>query len=87
MLGADEALVMLFATLGDIRIDVGTLTGLNEDLIDGINIAIGDGLDPLNTFAVAVYSNDADAQEAIDGLSALEDGDILDTLSALGKTL
>jgi len=85
--GPDEALVMFYATLGDIRLDVGTLTGLNEDLVDGINIAIGDGLDPLNTFDIAIYSNDPAAQEAIDGLSAMEEGDILDTLSAIGHTL
>jgi Ca2+-binding RTX toxin-like protein len=87
VVGPDEELVMLFATLGDIRINAGEMTGLNEGLIDGINIAIGDGLDPLNTFSVAVYSNDAASQEAIDSLSNLEDGDILDTLSAIGHTL
>ncbi|MGL5008242.1 MAG: hypothetical protein ACRC6I_00040, partial [Paracoccaceae bacterium] len=86
-LGTDEKLVMLFASLGDIRIDVAGISGLNEGLIDGINVAIEDGLNPLETAEIAVYSNDPDAQDAIDGLSNLGAGDILDSLSAIGRTL
>ncbi|MFM2390002.1 MAG: hypothetical protein RLZZ437_1557, partial [Pseudomonadota bacterium] len=86
-LQTDEALVMFFAKLDDITIDVAGISGLTEGLIDSISIAVGNGLDPLNTTEILIDGATDEADAAIEGLSKLDEGDILDSFSAIGRAL
>ncbi|MFA8443592.1 beta strand repeat-containing protein, partial [Yoonia sp.] len=85
--GANQELVEFFARFGDVSVDAAGISGLNAGLIDVISLSIKDGTDPIETFKAQVSSSDADTQKAIDGLSNLDEGDILDALSAIGQVL
>ena len=80
-------LAQLLVRLGDVKINVLGVEGLNEDLIDGISFTVEDLADLRNTFELALLSDNADLLDAIDGLSALSDGDILDSLVAIANIL
>ena len=84
--GGDELAQFLFR-LGDVKINVAGISGINEDLVDGISATILDLKDIQGSYDVQLLSNDPNALAAIDGLSALEDGDILDTLVAIANVL
>ncbi|MFD1695440.1 beta strand repeat-containing protein [Roseibium aestuarii] len=85
--GDTADLVQLLVQLGDIKITVAGIDGLNEDLIDGIGFSVGNLLAYNETAHVALISNDPDALEAITALADLKDGDILDTLVAIANML
>ena len=82
-----DDLAQLLVRLGDVKINVLGVQGLNEDLIDGISFTVEDLADLRNTFELALLSDNADLLDAIDGLSALSDGDILDSLVAIANIL
>ncbi len=84
---APDELAEFLLRLGDVKVTVAGIDGINEDLIDGISLTIEDLQDLGGTSVVQLLSNNPDALAAIDGLSALEDGDILDTLSAIANML
>ena len=84
--GSDD-LAQLLVKLGDVKITVAGIPGINEDLIDGIGLTILDLRDIQNTFDVKLLSDDPAAQDAIDGLTALKGDDILDSLTAIANML
>lgn len=84
--GTDE-LAQLLVRMGDVKITVAGISGINENLIDGVSLSVVDLFDLQNTWDVALLSNDPAALEAIEGLTNLEGGDILDTLAAIGNML
>ena len=61
--------------------------GLNEGLIEGMGITVLDLRDIQNTFDIALLSDDPDALAAMEGLTALRTGDILDSLTAIANVL
>ena len=84
--GSDD-LAQLLVKLGDVKITVAGIPGINEDLIDGIGLTILDLRDIQNTFDVKLLSDNPAAQDAIDGLTALGGDDILDSLTAIANML
>ena len=84
--GTDQ-LAQLLVRMGDVKVTVAGISGINENLIDGVSLSVIDLFDLPNTWDVALLSNDPAALEAIEGLVNLEGGDILDTLAAIGNML
>jgi len=84
--GTDE-LAQLLVRLGDVRINVLGISGINEGLIDGVSLSVGDLSDISNTWDLALLSTNPALQDAIDGLAGLESGDILDTLTSIANIL
>ena len=83
----DDELAQLLVRMGDVKVTVAGISGINENLIDGVSLSVIDLFDLTNTWDVALLSNDPAALEAIEGLANLENGDILDTLAAIGNVL
>ncbi|GGE38882.1 hypothetical protein [Actibacterium pelagium] len=84
--GSDE-LAQLMARLGDVKVTVAGIPGINEGIIDAVGVTIVDLADIQGTFDVKLIAESASAQAALDGLTNLENGDILDTLSAIANML
>lgn len=84
--GSDE-LGQLLVRLGDVKVTVAGIEGINEDLIDGVSLTVIDLFDLTNTWDVALLSDNEASLQAIEGLTNLENGDILDTLAAIGNVL
>ena len=84
--GAD-GLAQFLLKLGDVDITVAGIGGLNEGLIEGMGITVLDLRDIQNTFDIALLSDDPDALAAMEGLTALRTGDILDSLTAIANVL
>ncbi|MFW5654280.1 MAG: beta strand repeat-containing protein [Roseicyclus sp.] len=82
-----EGLAQFLLKLGDIDITVAGIDGLNEGLIEGMGITVLDLRDIQNTFDIALLSDDPDALAAMEGLTALRTGDILDSLTAIANVL
>ena len=82
-----EELAQLLVRLGDVKVTVAGIDGINENLIDGISLTVIDLFDLPNTWDVEILSNDPAAKAAIDGLANLGDGDILDTLVSIANVL
>ncbi|MDG4650076.1 calcium-binding protein [Roseibacterium sp. SDUM158017] len=85
--GGSDALAQLLLKLGDVKITVAGIPGINENLIDGIGITVLDLRDIAGTFDLKLLSSSQQAQDAIDGLTALGQGDILDSLTAIANML
>ncbi|MBL3587047.1 hypothetical protein JMM61_16925 [Rhodovulum sulfidophilum] len=85
--GGDGTLAEFVAYLGDITLSVGDVAGLNEGVIDGIGVTVTDLFDLDGTTEIAVVSEDESAAAALEALGNLEDGDILDALTAIAHML
>ncbi len=77
----------LLVRLGDVKVNVLGVEGINEGLIDGISLTIADLSRISETFELALLGDNEELQKAIDGLSALDSGDILDSLVAIANML
>jgi Ca2+-binding RTX toxin-like protein len=84
--GAND-LVQVAVRIGDISIDVAGITGINDDIIDGVALTIGDLSDIADTFEVSLLADNEDALDAIKSLVNLEGSDILDTLTSIANML
>ena len=84
--GSDD-IAQLLINIGDISVDVAGIPGINADLVDGVGVTIIDLADIVETYDVALISNDPGAEDAIKSLSNLENGDILDSMVAIANVL
>ena len=82
-----EELVEFVASFGDVKLNVAGIQGLTEGLVEGVNLSISDIFNPLDTFDYSLLSSNQAALDAIDALSMLGEGDILDSLSAIANML
>ena len=83
----DDVLAQMVARFGDVTINVGTISGLNEDIIDGLGLTILDLFDYSETTSLAIIAENEDAAAALEGLAALEGDDILDALVSIANML
>ena len=77
----------LLVRLGDVKVNVLGIGGINENLIDGISLTVTDLARLGETWDVALLSSDPNLEAALGGLDALEGGDILDSLVAIANVL
>jgi Ca2+-binding RTX toxin-like protein len=83
----EEQTAQLLVRLGDVRVNVVGISGINENLIDGVSLTVTDLARLGDTWDVALISSNPNLEAAIGGLSALEGGDILDSLVAIANVL
>ncbi|RRH73849.1 calcium-binding protein [Falsigemmobacter faecalis] len=76
----DDVLSQLYLQLGDVRLNVAGISGLNEGIIDGIALSVDDLTNPLES---ANFRLIGDGAEAIEALGTLGEGDILDSFSTI----
>ncbi|SED72608.1 calcium-binding protein [Rhodobacter sp. 24-YEA-8] len=79
-LSEGEILSQFYLQLGDVKLNVIGIEGLNEGLIDGIALTIDDLASPLDSLNYRLLG---DGTEAINSLATLGDGDILDSFSTI----
>lgn len=80
VLQSDEQLSQMFIQLGDVKLDVVGISGINEGILDGISLSIDDLTDPLEGFGWDLLGSGADEVRA---LMTLGEGDILDSLETI----
>lgn len=85
--GNEQQTAQLLVRLGDVKVNVLGVGGINEGLIEGISLTVGDLSRLGDTWELALLSENEDLQDAIDGLAALGSGDILDSLVAIANVL
>ncbi len=79
-LSPGEVLSQFYLQLGDVKLNVVGIEGLNEGIVDGIAMTIDDLADPAATFAYRLLG---DGAEAVEALATLGDGDILDSFETI----
>ncbi|WP_298500107.1 calcium-binding protein, partial [uncultured Maritimibacter sp.] len=80
VLQQDEVLSQMFIQLGDVKLDVVGISGINEGILDGISLSINDLTDPPSGFGWDLLGPGADQVKA---LMTLGEGDILDSLETI----
>ncbi|MBV7407345.1 calcium-binding protein, partial [Maritimibacter sp. DP1N21-5] len=80
VVGADEVLSQMFIQLGDVKLDVVGISGINEGILDGVSLSIDDLTDPLAGFGWDLLGPGA---EQVRALTTLGEGDILDSLETI----
>jgi Ca2+-binding RTX toxin-like protein len=83
----DNPLAQMFIQLGDVSVSVAGIDGINEGIIDGISLSIGNLTQPLETLEWALIGADPAALDSITALTNLDSGDILDSLTAIANLL
>lgn len=75
-----EALSQLYVQLGDVRLDVVGIGGLEQNTIEGISLTFGNMAAPAES---AAYKVSGDVGDAMEALSQLGSGDILDSFEQI----
>ncbi|PTE23456.1 hypothetical protein C5F48_01715 [Cereibacter changlensis JA139] len=75
-----EILSQLYLQLGDVKLNVVGIEGLNEGIIDGVALTIDDLARPLDS---ANYRLLGEGVDEIEALASLGDGDILDSFETI----
>ncbi|MGR3485978.1 MAG: hypothetical protein ACU0BF_11585 [Paracoccaceae bacterium] len=80
-------LAQMLIGLGDIKVDVVGIDGINEGIVEGVSISIEDLSKARDTAEVALLASDPAALESLRALTNLGDADLLDTLTAVANML
>ncbi len=83
----ENPLAQMYLQLGDVNVSVAGIDGINEGIIDGISLSIGNLTDPIETLEWALIGADPDALDSITALTNLDGADILDSLTAIATLL
>ena len=75
-----EVLSQFYLQLGDVKLNVIGIEGLNAGLIDGLALTIDDLARPLESLNYRLLG---DGREAVEALATLGDGDILDSFNTI----
>ena len=69
--------MQLAIRIGDLSVNVGGIEGINDNIVDGFSVTVGDLTNIAESYEVALLADDPAALEAITDLTSLETGDIL----------